>query len=62
MSESATTPVRHVRCPSCGTASLFMPANPWRPFCSTRCAGVDLGAWAQAAYRVGAPQATDEIE
>jgi hypothetical protein len=21
-------------------------ANPWRPFCSTRCKGIDLGDWA----------------
>ena len=30
------------------------PANPWRPFCSQRCRGADLGAWASEGYRVAA--------
>ncbi len=41
-----------VPCPGCRRPSLFSPANPWRPFCSERCRGADLGAWASEAYRV----------
>jgi len=58
----ATTPERpgggpepHVPCPTCRRPALFGPANPWRPFCSERCRGVDLGAWASEGYRVAAP-------
>jgi endogenous inhibitor of DNA gyrase (YacG/DUF329 family) len=31
---------------------VFAPSNPWRPFCSERCRGADLGAWASESYRV----------
>lgn len=35
-------------CPICGK-----PAEPdWRPFCSRRCADVDLGRWFAGVYRV----------
>ncbi len=55
-------PLRHVPCPACGAPSLFAAANRWRPFCSGRCAGVDLGAWASEAYRVASspPVGSDE--
>jgi endogenous inhibitor of DNA gyrase (YacG/DUF329 family) len=43
---------RIVRCPGCGQPARFEPANRWRPFCSARCRGVDLGAWANEDYRV----------
>ncbi|HET9821466.1 MAG TPA: DNA gyrase inhibitor YacG [Burkholderiaceae bacterium] len=46
---------RTVPCPSCRGPSLFSPGNRWRPFCSERCAGADLGAWASEAYCVPAP-------
>lgn len=45
---------RLVRCPACGGPSLFAPDNPHRPFCSERCRGHDLGAWATERYRVAA--------
>jgi endogenous inhibitor of DNA gyrase (YacG/DUF329 family) len=32
-------------------------ANRYRPFCSARCKGADLGAWATEKYRV---EATEE--
>ena len=37
---------RIVRCPACGGDSVYAPRNPFRPFCSERCRGADLGAWA----------------
>lgn len=43
---------RLVRCPQCGTETLYSPDNPWRPFCSERCKLIDLGAWAAEAYRI----------
>jgi hypothetical protein len=42
-------------CPICGK-----PAAPgYRPFCSRRCADVDLGRWLTESYRVPA-EAEDE--
>jgi endogenous inhibitor of DNA gyrase (YacG/DUF329 family) len=41
-----------VDCPRCRQPALFEPGNRWRPFCSERCASIDLGAWASEAYRV----------
>lgn len=43
---------RQVRCPACAGASLYSPANPYRPFCSARCKGVDLGAWASEEFKL----------
>jgi endogenous inhibitor of DNA gyrase (YacG/DUF329 family) len=53
---------RHVLCPSCGEPSLFATGNRWRPFCSARCAGVDLGAWANEEFRVTAAPSSDDVD
>jgi uncharacterized protein len=53
---------RQVPCPACGELCLFAPKNRWRPFCSPRCAGVDLGAWASESYRVAAPPSTEDLD
>lgn len=45
---------RTVTCPSCRQPALYSEANRWRPFCSARCRGVDLGAWASEQFRVPA--------
>jgi hypothetical protein len=49
-----STPARSraVACPVCGKATPFTPDNPFRPFCSHRCKLIDLGQWANEAYRV----------
>jgi endogenous inhibitor of DNA gyrase (YacG/DUF329 family) len=36
------------RCPTCGKPAEVR----WRPFCSKRCADVDLGRWLSDAYRI----------
>ena len=38
-----TGQARQVRCPGCSGPSLYSPQSPYRPFCSARCKGVDLG-------------------
>ncbi len=43
---------RQVRCPACAGLSLYSPNNPYRPFCSARCKGVDLGAWASEEFKL----------
>jgi endogenous inhibitor of DNA gyrase (YacG/DUF329 family) len=42
------------RCPICGKAA----EQAFRPFCSKRCAGVDLNRWLSGVYAV--PAATDD--
>ena len=45
-------------CPVCGK-----PTQPqYRPFCSRRCADVDLGRWFSEGYSVPAAPAPDEEE
>jgi endogenous inhibitor of DNA gyrase (YacG/DUF329 family) len=42
-------------CPICGRAAVAA----WRPFCSRRCADVDLGRWLTGAYAVPVVDAPD---
>ena len=49
----ASQPTRRRRgCPTCGAAAV----DKYRPFCSARCADIDLGRWLKEGYRI----ATDE--
>ncbi len=45
---------RSVACPTCKRQAVYGPSNRWRPFCSARCRGADLGAWANEQFRVPA--------
>jgi endogenous inhibitor of DNA gyrase (YacG/DUF329 family) len=58
----AEFPPRLVRCPGCGGESVYALSNPHRPFCSARCRGGDLGAWASEGYRVAASKEPDPDE
>jgi endogenous inhibitor of DNA gyrase (YacG/DUF329 family) len=49
LSENKT---RLVPCPTCAGDSVFNSTNAYRPFCSARCKGIDLGAWASESFRV----------
>jgi endogenous inhibitor of DNA gyrase (YacG/DUF329 family) len=63
MSDPTPTPPfkpRHVRCPACAGTSLYSPNNPYRPFCSARCKGVDLGAWASEEFKLPDDTPPDE--
>jgi len=45
-------------CPICGK-----PAQPrHRPFCSARCADIDLGRWLKGAYRIPSEEPPREGE
>lgn len=44
------------RCPNCGRP----PVDDYRPFCSKRCADVDLGRWLDGNYRIPGAPATPE--
>ena len=44
------------RCPICGK-----PAVPeYRPFCSVRCAQIDLGRWLKGDYRIATEEAPED--
>ena len=51
---------RVVKCPTCGTAVVWGPQSPQRPFCSERCRLIDLGAWATDSYRVEGDSPLDD--
>ena len=43
---------KQIKCPQCGRFTFYTPENPSRPFCSPRCKLIDLGQWADEAYKV----------
>ena len=43
-------------CPTCGAPAI----HETRPFCSERCADIDLGRWFQGAYAIPAVDAADD--
>ena len=48
--------LRSKPCPICGKPS----AEPFRPFCSRRCANVDLNRWLSGVYAVPVKEEEDE--
>jgi len=53
-----TTGRKAKECPICGR-----PAQPeFRPFCSRRCADVDLNRWLSGAYAIPAVEDDDDSE
>ena len=41
-------PLKNSKCPNCGK----LAAAEYRPFCSERCANIDLGRWFNGDYRI----------
>jgi len=62
MTDKAAPPLRAVRmaakCPICGKPGV----PPHRPFCSKRCADIDLGRWLKEGYRVPTEETPDDGE
>ncbi|HQX59034.1 MAG: DNA gyrase inhibitor YacG [Rhodoferax sp.] len=58
----ASIRIRIVRCPNCSGDSIYAPSNPYRPFCSARCKGLDFGAWAGESFRLAADSEPDELK
>jgi endogenous inhibitor of DNA gyrase (YacG/DUF329 family) len=58
----STPPLRAVRmaanCPICGKPGV----TGYRPFCSKRCADIDLGRWLKEGYRVPTDEGPGEDE
>ena len=44
------------KCPICGKPA----AAPYHPFCSRRCADIDLGRWLNGVYRVETEEKPEE--
>ena len=40
-----------VNCPTCQKPVVWGEQSPYRPFCSKRCADIDLGNWFNENYR-----------
>ncbi|QEX23747.1 hypothetical protein FRZ61_36860 [Hypericibacter adhaerens] len=54
--EAGTVPAKGGRCPICGR-----PRDPvHRPFCSKRCAEIDLGRWLKESYRVQTDESPED--
>jgi endogenous inhibitor of DNA gyrase (YacG/DUF329 family) len=54
MMEPDNTPMRQAACPICGKPAI----EAYRPFCSKRCADVDLQRWFTGSYAI--PTSDDE--
>ena len=58
-----TQPADTLNCPTCG-APAAPPAKTGekspRPFCSRRCADIDLGRWFQGRYAIPAVESADD--
>ncbi|MSO99361.1 MAG: DNA gyrase inhibitor YacG [Rhodospirillaceae bacterium] len=50
-----------VSAPKCVRCGKPVEAR-FRPFCSQRCADIDLGAWVTGAYRVATEEAPTEVD
>ena len=52
--------IKTYRCPIC---HKLAPENKYKPFCSKRCADIDLGNWFNESYHIPAVELNDaEIE
>jgi uncharacterized protein len=51
-------PVTRARCPICKTPA----EDGFRPFCSRRCADVDLGRWLTGGYAIAGGTTDEEAE
>ena len=54
--------IRTVACPRCGAQVEWTEASLYRPFCSARCKGIDLGAWASGDYVIPVVSLEDKID
>ncbi|MCW8834801.1 MAG: DNA gyrase inhibitor YacG [Rhodospirillales bacterium] len=53
--DAKVVPLRPARCPNCGKPVV----QAFRPFCSKRCADVDLGRWLGGHYRIPTNEGPD---
>ncbi|MES2664086.1 MAG: DNA gyrase inhibitor YacG [Pseudomonadota bacterium] len=51
-SPQISKPVLVVKCPQCRKSVAWQASSRFRPFCSSRCQLMDLGAWANEDHRL----------
>ena len=56
MSKANNRSDKILKCPTCGAPAT----RDSHPFCSKRCANIDLGRWFQGAYSIPAVDAADD--
>ena len=49
-------PLKKSQCPICGKPS----SDKTKPFCSSRCANLDLGRWLDGKYRIPSDEASSD--
>jgi len=55
-----TVSQRKILCPQCKKETLYSLDNPFRPFCCERCKLIDLGEWADEAFRVPVQESSED--
>ena len=58
-----TSPADSLTCPTCGAPAAPPAAKGGRsprPFCSRRCADIDLGRWFRESYTIPAVESADD--
>ncbi|HJO72942.1 MAG TPA: DNA gyrase inhibitor YacG [Rhodospirillales bacterium] len=53
--DAKVVPLKSRRCPTCRHPT----ADRYRPFCSRRCADLDLGSWLNEDYRIASSEEPD---
>ena len=56
MGKDKDKPTHTKPCPTCGAPAI----HETRPFCSKRCADIDLGRWFRGSYAIPAVDAADD--
>ena len=49
-------------CPICEQPTTQHGTDAFAPFCSQRCADLDLGRWLKGSYSIAVPASPDEAE
>ena len=52
------TPILNTKCPICGKLATL----EYKPFCSKKCADIDLGRWLKGNYVVHTDEVPDEAD
>ena len=53
--DDKVVPIKRTKCPPCGKLSVLA----YNPFCSKRCADLDLGKWLTGGYRLETEEEAD---
>jgi len=51
-----------VCCPTCHAEVQWSEGSSWRPFCSARCKGIDLGDWASSRFVIAGNDLADRTD